>query len=406
MSRADRRSEPIAVHVTEWGGRRVVIVVHPNLVTVRDASHGDVLARHSLPYSAENTACVNRDASALLVANDGAKVFTHDLEDGKTEHIGSCASHITALAAANLGEKPMVAVGDQNGSVGLFTLHDTSEWSLEPVPAHQNTVLSVALGEIRGRPSVISCANDMTVTHTTTGKNTSRNLWTLQWAEDGNWSTGLSCTWRSYGKEYPEDFGRDLRDQALLRAGMNSAYKALRKRRETVQICSVVDVGSTSLALINGKYESASMMTAGEVPGRSEVIAHTVACKAPGRLAAVLPVRGGARLAWIQGSVIHVESLQPIRAWYWFHRALDLAASCSGVWLFTKDPGAWFVLPFTLPMGARAFRRPSVRGVSTRVLADIDLHSEVIDVAFDGPEGLVALSHQGLATFDLREPKA
>lgn len=65
----------------------------------------------------------------------------------------------------------------------------------------------------------------------------------------------------------------------------------------------------------------------------------------------------------------------------------------------------WWMLVLAPVMAFQVFLRPAVRRVHSRVLADIDLHSEAIDVDFDGPAGLVVLSHGGIVAFDLAEPK-
>ncbi|MFF7259066.1 hypothetical protein ACFZCL_02035 [Streptomyces sp. NPDC008159] len=69
--------------------------------------------------------------------------------------------------------------------------------------------------------------------------------------------------------------------------------------------------------------------------------------------------------------------------------------------LIRSEPLAWFLLPMALSMAAEVCGPPTVSGVDCRALADIDLHGEVVDVDFAGPDALVALSHRGVATFDL-----
>ncbi|WP_055714459.1 hypothetical protein [Streptomyces torulosus] len=400
MSReTEQLSEPIAVHTTELDGRRVVVVVHPGHIVLRDCSDGQVVARHRAPYEPEYTACVTHHVTALLVMSSDDKVFALDLRNGTDTPIGSCDSVVSALAARCQGQKLLVAAGEQSGSVRVFTLDENPEWSSMTVPAHQNRVLSVSLGIVRGRPCVVSCADDSTVTRTSLGTKPSRNLWVLRWEKDPS-PTGFSCGWTPYGAAYPFNLNKALREH-LWSPNAEALAGIVEQRRGAVRKCLLVDAGRTSLTLVTGKDGLDTMMSLGVAPQPRALPSKTLAFAVPGQLAAAHPIRRGARLAWVQGSAVHVADLRAIHTWHWINRVLNLLAFCGWFLLIPSEPFAWFLLPVALSMASRAFGSPTLSGIDSRSLAEIDLHGEVVDVAFDGPDALVALSHRGTATFDL-----
>ncbi|MCL6731972.1 hypothetical protein [Streptomyces neyagawaensis] len=401
MSReTEQPGEPIAVHTTEHDGRRVVVVVHPDHIVLRDCSDGQVMARHRAPYEPEYTACVSHHGTALLIVSSYDKVFALDLRNGTDAPVGSCDSYVTALAARCQGQKLLVAVGERSGSVRVFTLDADPEWSSTTVPAHQNRVLSVSLGLVRGRPYVVSCADDSTVTRTSLGTKPSRSLWELRWEEDTQSSTGFSCGWMPHGTAYPFNLNEALHKH-VWNPDAQAWLGALEQRRAAVRECLLVETGRASLALVTGKDALHTMMTLGVVPQPRTLPSKTLAFAVPGRLAAAHPIRRGLRLALLQGSAVHIADLRLIHTWHWVNRVFNLLAFCGWFLLIRSEPLAWFLLPMALSMAFQAFERPTLSGIDSRPLADIDLHGEVIDVDFAGPDALVALSHRGTATFDL-----
>ncbi|MEU6805093.1 hypothetical protein [Streptomyces neyagawaensis] len=401
MSRGtEQLGEPLAVHTTELDGRRVVVVVHPGHVVLRDCSDGQVVARHRAPYEPEHTACVTRHGTALLIMSSGARVFALDLRNGTDAPVGSCDSAVSALAARCQGHRLRVAAGERSGSVHVFTLDEGPEWSSMKVPAHQNRVLSVSLGSVRGRPCVLSCANDSTLTRTFLGTKPSRNLWVLRWTEDTQSSTGLSCDWTSHGTTYPFNLNAAFREHAW-NPNAQALAGMIDKRRTAVRRCRLVDRGRTSFALVTGKTELDTVMTVGAVPRARAMPLRTLAFDVPGLLVAAHPIRRGVRLALVQGSAVHIVDLRMMYRWHWVNRVAGLLAFCGWLLLTRSEPRAGFMLPMALAMASRAFAGPTLSGIHSRVLADIDLHGEVVDVDFDGPDALVALSHRGTATFDL-----
>ncbi|MFF7837505.1 hypothetical protein ACFZC6_01515 [Streptomyces ossamyceticus] len=397
--RTEQLGEPIAVHTTELDGRRVVVVVHPDHVVLRDCSDGQVVARHSAPYEPEHTACVTHHGTALLVMSSGDKVSALDLRNGTDVPIGACDSVVSALAARRQDRKLMVAVGERSGCVRVFTVDEDPEWSSVTVPAHQNRVLSVSLGVVRGRPCVVSCADDSTVTRTILHTKPSRSLWELRWEEDTQSSTGFSCGWTPYGTTYPFNLNKALREH-LWRPGAEAVAGVVEKRRAAVRKCLLIDAGRASLTLVTGKDALHTMMTLG-VPQPRALPSKTLAFIVPGQIAAAHPIHRGVRLALLQGSTVHIADLRLIHTWHWVNRVGNLLALCGWFLLIRSEPLAWFLLPMALSTVSRAFEGPTLSGIDSRALADIDLHGEVVDVGFDGPDALVALSHRGVATFDL-----
>ncbi|WP_328224364.1 hypothetical protein OG272_40650 [Streptomyces sp. NBC_00104] len=404
MSRTDRFSEPIAVHTAQLGDRRVVVVVHPGFALVRNSSDGAEITRHDLPYPAEKSVCLAYEESPLLIANSAEKVFVYNLGDATSEHIGSCASNISALTAGLLGGKLVVAAGDRRGSVGVFTLDD-AEWSHEVISAHRNTVMSVSLGKVRGRPSIVSCANDTTVTHTSIGTKASRVLWRINWERDSPSSADVSCTWLHHGNDFLFDLEQAIHARAW-RSDSGSAVELLHSRMEAVQKCAVVNSGRLSFIVVTGKDVLDTMMSVGELPSRSVPLSHTMAFASPGRLAVVLPIRGGALLALTQGSSVRITSVRVTRTWHWFYNSMCLLGFGVMLSVIRDSPSLWPLLFLTVPMAFQVLQRPTVRSVAGRDLVDIDLHSEAIDVDFDGPDAFVTLSHGGVATFDLSDPRS
>jgi hypothetical protein len=397
---AEEPDEPIAVHTTELDGRRVVVVVHPDHIVLRDCTDGQVVARHRAPYEPEYTACVAHHGTALLVMSSGDKVSALDLRNGTDAPMGSCDSAVSALAARRQGRKLMVAAGEQSGSVRVFTLDEDPEWSSVTVPAHQNRVLSVSLGVVRGRPCVVSCADDSTLTRTSLGAKASRSLWELRWEKDTQSSTGFSCGWMPYGSAYPVNFNEVWRKR-LWRPGAEAVAGIVAKRMVAAQQCLLVDAGRASLTLVTGEDGPDTMMTLGVVPQPRALPSKSLAFAVPGELAAAHPIHQGVRLALLQGSTVHIADLRLIHTWHWVSRVLHLLALCGWFLLVRSEPLAWFLLPMALSMASRAFEGPTLSGIDSRSLADIDLHGEVVDVDFAGPDALVALSHRGVATFDL-----
>ncbi|MGJ5831202.1 hypothetical protein [Streptomyces ossamyceticus] len=401
MSReTEQLGEPIAVHTTELDGRRVVVVVHPDQVVLRDCTDGQVVARHRAPYEPEHTACVAHHGTALLVMSSGDKVSALDLRKGTDVPIGSCDSAVSALAARRQGRRLLVAVGEQSGCVRVFTLGEDPEWSSVTIPAHQNSVLSVSLGVVRGRPCVVSCADDSTVTRTSLGTKPSRSLWELRWEKDTRSSTGFSCGWMPYGSSYPVNLNKVWRER-LWSPGAEALVGIVGTRMVAVRKCLLVDAGRASLTLVTGKDALHTMMTLGVGPQPQALPSKTLAFAVPGHLAAAHPIRRGVRLALLQGSTVHIADVRLIHTWHWVNRVGNLLALCGWFLLIRTEPLAWFLLPMALSTVSRGFGGPTLSGIDSRALADIDLHGEVVDVDFDGPDALVALSHRGVATFDL-----
>jgi hypothetical protein len=173
------------------------------------------------------------------------------------------------------------------------------------------------------------------------------------------------------------------------------------KRRTAVRKCRLVDRGRASFALVTGKDELDTVMTVGAVPRPRAMPLRTLAFGVPGLLTAAHPIRRGVRLALVQGSAVHIVDLRLIHTWHWVNRVVHLLVICGWFLLIRSEPLAWFMLPMALSTVSRAFEGPTLSGIDSRALADIDLHGEVVDVDFAGPDALVALSHRGVATFDL-----
>ncbi|MFF3085865.1 hypothetical protein ACFVRB_12520 [Streptomyces nojiriensis] len=403
MTGGELPEAPIALHGLELDGRRVTIAAHlSGLVSVRNGSDGQVLFHRRLPRSISHTACAALDGGApTLFAVSGQEVLAHDLRTDTTSVIGASPERITALAAGRPGEHVVVATGDSGGSVGVFTPGEDGSWSGAFIPAHRSQVIGLSLGLASGRSAVISCSDNATVSVTPVG-GTSATFWEVVWD-----SAGTTCVWRNHGRELPYD------ENALLETWWQHPANShpfrtrilLDKQARRVRGCEVVNVGGTVVALVTGEHQSHSILAVGDLPTARNFDWRAPALRVKGNLAAVHQVDGGARLAFVRGTTVHTGLLEwvtgrilPDLRFY----PLALSVLCVFFPAYVLQGFASAALLSALHCGIHyCIGRRTVRGIRLRYTAEIDLHSEVIDVDFDGPEGLVVLAQQGIAAFEL-----
>ncbi|MFF3675801.1 hypothetical protein ACFYYS_17675 [Streptomyces sp. NPDC002120] len=315
--------------------------------------------------------------------------------------IGASAERITALAAGRPGEHVVVATGDSRGSVGVFTPRKDGSWSGAFISAHRSQVIGLSLGLASGRSAVISCSDNATVSVTPVG-GTSPTFWEVVWD-----SSGTTCVWRNCGRELPYDENAWLEKwwQNPANPRPSSTRILLDKRARRVRRCEVVNVGGTVVALVTGEHQSHSTLAVGDLPTARNLHREAPALRVKGNLVAVHPVEGGARLAFVRGTTVHTGLLE----WVTGRGLPNLRAYPAALCLFSLFFPAYVLQGLTSAALLSALHcgihyrvaRRTVRGIRLRYIAEIDLHSEVIDVDFEGPEGVVVLARRGIAAFEL-----
>ncbi|WP_327397402.1 hypothetical protein [Streptomyces phaeochromogenes] len=375
------RDRAVAVHRIELDGQPVSVIVHESgVVAARSGPIGQILFQHVLPGPLQRTDCITLDGVPTLFATSERQILAHDLGADTTTVIATSPSFISALAAWRRGDQIVVAAGNIDGSVGMFTRAEDRSWSGTFTQTHQGRVVRVSLGLVSRKLTVISCSDSSTVALTPVSDRTAVTSLQINWTSENGAPDDIACTCTHHegGHLYAN-------------GGIVPEFE-------------LVEAGRLTVAFVSGEHESAPVLAIGELPPTGEWRWPMVALLVRGRLAAVHPVHSGAQLAFVRGSTVYVGLLDMAVRRRLTHRSAFAWVPLILVSTFPVNTYLGMAcVALVLTLLALNYLKASftVRSIGLRYVATIDLHSEIVDVAFEDSGGLVVLSHRGVAAFDL-----